>query len=80
METSVRTQTREVPALVTSHRGTIVVQSEANGLPVAVYATDGQIHGSSIVRNGQATVNTHLQAGSIAIVKIGDKAVKVVVK
>ncbi len=80
VETSVRTQTREVPALVTSHRGTIAVQSEANGLPVTVYATDGQLHGSSIVSNGQATVSTNLQAGSIAIVKIGDMAVKVVVK
>ena len=50
------------------------------GLPIAVYSTDGQLHGSSIVSNGQTTVSTNLQAGSIAIVKIGDKAVKVVVR
>jgi hypothetical protein len=78
--TSVRTVKCEVPALVTSHRGTITVQSEANGLPIAVYAADGQLYGSSIVSNGQATVSTNLQAGSIAIVKIGDKAVKMVVR
>ena len=78
--TSAKTAKCEVSALVTSHRGTIAVQSEANGMPVAVYATDGQLHGSSIVSNGHATISTNLQAGSIAIVKIGDKAVKVVVK
>ena len=65
-ESSARPLTRAVPALVTCHRGTISVQSEADG--------------SSIVSNGHATVSTNLQPGSIAIVKIGDKAVKVVVK
>jgi hypothetical protein len=79
-ESATRTLTREMPALVTSHRGTITVQTETNGLPVAVYAADGQLYGSSVVSNGQATVSTNLQAGSIAIVKIGDKAVKVVVR
>lgn len=78
--TFVKTPTREVPTLVTCHRGTIKVQSEVEGLPIAVYSTDGQLHGSSIVSNGQTTVSTNLQAGSIAIVKIGDKAVKVVVR
>ena len=79
VETSVRVQSREVPTLVTSHRGTIKVQSQVEGLPIAIYSADGKLHGSSIVSNGQATVRTNLQAGSIAIVKIGDKAVKVVV-
>jgi hypothetical protein len=78
--TLVKTLTRELPTLVTSHRGTIKVQSEVEGLPIAVYSTDGQLHGSSIVSNGQATVSTNLQPGCIAIVKIGDKAVKVVVR
>ena len=79
-ESAVRTLTREVPALITSHRGTITVQSVTNGLPIAVYAADGQLYGSSVVSNGQATVSTNLLTGSIAIVKIGDKAVKVVVR
>ena len=78
--TLVKTLTSEVATLITNHRGTIKVQSEVEGLPIAIYSTDGQLHGSSIVTNGQATVSTNLQAGSIAIVKIGDKAVKVVVK
>lgn len=78
--TSVRTVKCEVPALVNCHRGTITVQTEANGLPVAVYAADGQLYGSSVVSNGQATVSTNLLTGSIAIMKIGDKAVKVMVR
>jgi hypothetical protein len=36
--------------------------------------------GSAISRNGQAVVATNLQPGSVAIVKIGQKSVKVVVK
>ena len=36
--------------------------------------------GSAISQSGAATINTNLQPGSVAIVKIGQKSVKVVVK
>ena len=78
--TAVRSSLCEAPALITTKRGVITVQSEANGQPIAVYGVGGQLLGSSVVSNGQATVSTSLAAGSVAIVKIGDKAAKVVVK
>jgi hypothetical protein len=36
--------------------------------------------GEAVSRNGYATVNTNLQPGSVAIIKVGDRSVKVVVK
>ena len=47
---------------------------------VNIYAPDGTLKGSSISYNGFVTIPTLLPAGSVAIVKIGQKAVKVIVK
>ena len=41
---------------------------------------NGVLAGSAHSYNGTATVSTTLQAGTTAIVKIGEKSVKVVVK
>ena len=77
---SVRALTQEMAALITSNNGIITVSSEAEGQPVSVYAVNGQLLGTSTISNGQASVQTPLQLGSIAIVKIGDKSVKVLMK
>jgi hypothetical protein len=69
-----------VAALITSNNGIITVSSEAEGQPISIYAVNGQLLGTSTIRNGQTSVPTPLQSGSVAIVKIGDKSVKVVVK
>ena len=42
--------------------------------------TDGKQVGSTISQNNIATIATSIQPGSIAIVKIGEKAIKVVMK
>ena len=77
---SVRALTQEVAALITSKNGIITVRSEAEGQPISVYAVNGQLLGTSTISNGQTSVQTPLQPGSVAIVKIGEKIVKVVVK
>lgn len=66
--------------LIQNEGGAIHVQGIDDGTRVNVYNTDGTQLGSSVSQNGAAIVNTNLQPGSIAIVKIGDKSVKVVVK
>ena len=43
-------------------------------------ATDGKQQGSALVVNGATTIHTSLQPGSIAVVMIGEKAVKVLIK
>ena len=72
-----------VPAnavLIQSEGGSIKVQGVDEGTQVNVYSINGTQAGSAISQSGAATINTNLQPGSIAIVKIGQKSVKVVIK
>ena len=66
--------------LIQSEGGNIKVQGIDEGTQVNVYSTNGTQAGSAISQSGAAIINTNLQPGSIAIVKIGQKSVKVVVK
>jgi len=66
--------------LIQSEGGSIRVQGVDDGTQVNVYSINGTQAGSAISQAGAATINTNLQPGSIAIVKIGQKSVKVVVK
>ncbi len=76
----VREISYDIPALISSQGSTITVTSEAEGTPVSVYGINGTQEGTTTISNGSATINTTLQPGSIAIVKIGQKSVKVVMK
>ena len=66
--------------LIQSEGGNIKVQGVDEGTQVNVYSINGTQAGSAVSQAGAATINTNLQPGSIAIVKIGQKSVKVVVK
>ena len=66
--------------LIQSDGGSIKVQGVDEGTQVNVYSINGTKAGSAISQSGAATINTNLQPGSISIVKIGQKSVKVVSK
>ena len=66
--------------LIQSAGGSIRVQGVDEGTQVNVYGVNGTQAGSAISQSGAATINTNLQPGSVAIVKIGQKSVKVVIK
>ena len=68
------------PVLVKTDNGFITVEGADDKTNVSVYTTDGKQVGSAISQNNIATIATSIQPGSIAIVKVGDKAVKVVIK
>ena len=68
------------PVLVKTDNGFITVEGVDDRTNVSVYTTDGKQVGSTISQNNIATIATSIQPGSIAIVKVGDKAVKVVIK
>lgn len=59
---------------------TVTIQSKTNGTPICVYTANGTLVGSAIIQNGQAIIKTDLQSGTLAIVKIGEKNAKVMVK
>jgi hypothetical protein len=66
--------------LIQSEGGSIKLQGVDEGTQVNVYSVNGTQVGSAISQSGAATINTNLQPGSIAIVKIGQKSVKVAIK
>lgn len=77
------TSISQVPAqaiLIQSEGGVLTVQGLDDGQQVRVYGIDGTQAGAAVSRNGLATVGTNLKAGSVAIIKIGDRGVKVVIK
>ena len=73
----------EIPAnavLIQTVGGAINVQGVDDGTQIQVYSINGTQAGTAISQHGVATINTSLQSGSVAIVKIGDRGVKVVLK
>jgi len=68
------------PVLVKTDNGFITVEGADDRTNVSVYTTDGKQVGSTISQNNIATIATSIQPGSIAIVKVGEKRVKVVMR
>ena len=66
-------------ALVTSNNGVLSISCQLDGEAVAVYTTDGVLIATTTIENGAATVTTGLSKGSVAIVKIDNKSIKVIV-
>jgi hypothetical protein len=66
--------------MIQSNGSTLNIQGAEDGTTINVYRVDGSLINSVASSNGQAVVNTTLQQGNIAIVKIGQKSVKVVMK
>ena len=57
--------------------GSVITVSDCrDGESVSVYSVSGQLIGATTIKNGSAVIKTNLQAGSVVIVKIGQKSVK----
>ena len=68
------------PVLIQSHGSVLTVEGADDGTEVSVYGINGTLAGTAVSRDGQAVINTALSTGTVAIVKIGQRSVKVVVK
>jgi hypothetical protein len=66
-------------ALVTSNNGVLSISCQLDGEEVAVYTTAGTLIGTTTIDNGTATVATGLSKGTVAIVNIAGKSIKVAV-
>lgn len=66
--------------LIQSEGGIISLQGVDDGTQVSAYTADGVLAGSAISRNGGALLNTNFRPGTTAIVKVGEKSIKVVIK
>lgn len=68
------------PILIQNNGGILTIQGANDDTLVSVYDINGKITGTSTSKNGTVMVNTNLDPGSIAIVKIGERSVKVLIK
>ncbi len=66
--------------LIQSENGRISVSGAGDGTAISVFGTNGVKVGAAVSHSGQAVVDTNLSSGSVTIVKIGEKSVKVAVK
>ena len=71
-------EVKAMPVMIQSQGSTITIQGAAEGTPIAIYDIEGKQYGSAIAGKVHATIiATSLRPGSVAIVKIGEKLVKV---
>ena len=73
-------QVRSQAVLIQTNNGILSISGVENGTDIAVYSSSGMMVGSAKSIGESSSIATNLRNGEIAIVKIGDKAVKVVIK
>lgn len=74
------TQIHAKTLLIQTENGQISITGTDDGTKINAYEINGTQIGSAISYNGHATLTTNLKVGSIVIMKIGDKSVKVAIK
>ena len=74
------TEIKALPVLIQAQAGFITLQGLEAGTEVSAYNTSGMLLDTIISSQDTATLRTKLPAGSTAIVNIGQRAVKVMVK
>jgi hypothetical protein len=73
-------EVQAVPVLIQTQGNTIAVEGAEAGTEIILYGTNGIQLDSVIATTGVASLSTSRLSGSVAIVKIGNKTVKVLVK
>ncbi len=73
-------EVQAVPVLIQTQGNTITVQGAEAGTEIILYGANGVQLDSVIATTGVASLSTSRLSGSVAIVKIGNKTVKVLVK
>lgn len=74
------THLKENVPIVQAESGTIFISGIGESDRITVYMADGKQVATAKAYNGSANVATNISKGNTVIVKIGDKAVKVVVR
>ena len=74
------TEVKAMPILIQTNGNNITVQGVSEGMEIDVYGIDGIKYGSAVSQNGKAQIPLHHSSGSVVIVRVGGRSVKVVVK
>lgn len=73
-------QVKANAVLIQTGNGQISISGVDDGTKISVYGINGLQVGTATSHNGQAIITPTLQSGNIAIIKIGDRSVKVAFK
>ncbi len=73
-------QIASVAVLIKANGGQLTIEGADDNTTITAYTLDGVQLGSAVSRNGVASINTNVSAGTVTIVKIGNKSVKVVMR
>lgn len=65
------------PVLIQGNGGTLNISGVTNGTEITVYTVSGTEVARTVATESTTTINIGLQSGTIAIVKIGNKSVKI---
>ena len=68
------------PILITNRNGAIVVTGAEDGTKISVFGANGILLGSSTSHNNTAAINTSMPRGSVAIIKVGNQSIKLLIK
>jgi hypothetical protein len=71
---------RAMPVIIQNRGNILTLKGVSEGTPITVYDTAGNMVGSANAYSETTSISTSLRRGDIGIVKIGDKAVKVITK
>ncbi len=71
---------RANPILIQSNSGTLNIKGVSDGVNIGIYTTSGVMVGSAKSSGTSISIVTGLKNGEIALVKIGDKSVKVMMR
>ena len=77
--TSINNRVEANAVLIQSYNGTLTITGAIEGALIEVYNVTGHNIASVSAKNGTTTIETALNAGEIALVKIKNKTIKVVV-
>lgn len=73
-------EVRTRAVLIKRNGGQLTVEGIDDGQTVELYSLNGEKRGSAVGKNGAARINTNVHPGSVVVVKMGEKSVKVIVK
>ena len=65
------------PVLIQVNGGNLTINGVAKGCEIVVYTLNGTEVARATATEGSTTINTGLQSGTVAIVKLGNKSVKI---
>ena len=74
------TQVSSKAIMIKTEEGKLTIEGAEDNISISVYSINGVLAGTAISRNGIASIYTSIPQESVAIVKIGNKSIKVIMK